>query len=102
MFKRSKPPPPAATVATDPVEQTGQVLEIVNHEKHIVAESDDSVEAKADATQQEKKPPTASLGNYFRVLSYGTKFDAFLMGLSCLTSIGAGIAMPLMNIVLGR
>lgn len=37
-----------------------------------------------------------------RVLSYGTKFDAFLMGLSCLTSIGAGVTMPLMNVVFGR
>lgn len=66
MFKRSKPAPPAATVAADPIEQTGQVLDAVQDEKHQVSsESEDSSEAKVDATQQKKKPPSASLGNYF-------------------------------------
>jgi ABC-type multidrug transport system fused ATPase/permease subunit len=35
-------------------------------------------------------------------LTYGTSFDWLLMGLSLLTSIGAGIALPLMNIVFGQ
>jgi hypothetical protein len=37
-----------------------------------------------------------------RVFTYGTKLDALLVALSCLTSIGSGIALPLMNIVLGN
>ena len=66
MFKRSKPPPPAATVATDPIDQTDQVLQTVDNEKHQVAsESEGSGEANVDATEKKKKPPSASLGNYF-------------------------------------
>lgn len=37
-----------------------------------------------------------------RVFSYGTKLDYLLMFLCCLTSVGSGIAMPLMNVVFGE
>lgn len=51
------------------------------------------------AKKASKSQPT--LATIFRVLTYGTKLDVFLMLVSMLTSIGAGITMPLMNIVLG-
>jgi hypothetical protein len=35
------------------------------------------------------------------VFKYGTKFDYFLIVVCCVTSIGSGIAIPLMNIVFG-
>jgi hypothetical protein len=38
----------------------------------------------------------ATLTRAQRVFTYGTRLDAFLIMLSCLTSIGAGIAFPLM------
>ena len=37
-----------------------------------------------------------------RVFFYGTKLDFFLVVICCLTSIGSGITMPLMNIVFGN
>jgi ATP-binding cassette subfamily B (MDR/TAP) protein 1 len=36
-----------------------------------------------------------------RVFAYGTKLDFVLIGVCCLTSIGSGVAMPLMNVVFG-
>ncbi|KAF2639503.1 P-loop containing nucleoside triphosphate hydrolase protein [Massarina eburnea CBS 473.64] len=82
--------PPLSTVVPDPTTHI-QVIDEATAEKSQVAESkDDPPEAK--------KKPQASLKNYFRVFSYGAKFDAFLMGLSFLTSIGSGTALPLMNI----
>ncbi|KAF2471491.1 lipid A export ATP-binding/permease protein-like protein msbA [Lindgomyces ingoldianus] len=52
-------------------------------------------------TLQAKKPSQAGLANYFRVLSYGTKLDYFMVLLCILTSIGSGATMPLMIIVFG-
>ncbi|KAF2093344.1 P-loop containing nucleoside triphosphate hydrolase protein [Rhizodiscina lignyota] len=44
----------------------------------------------------------AKLSNFFRILSFGTSFDVFLMVLCLLTAIGAGAAMPAMFIIFGR
>ncbi|KAF9693236.1 hypothetical protein EKO04_008646 [Ascochyta lentis] len=49
-----------------------------------------------------KKASDAGLKNYFRVFGYGTALDYFLIALSCLTSVGSGVAMPLMNVVFGQ
>ncbi|KAF1354222.1 P-loop containing nucleoside triphosphate hydrolase protein [Lizonia empirigonia] len=49
-----------------------------------------------------KKGSEAGLGSYFRVFAYGTALDYALIALCCLTSVGSGIAMPLMNIVFGQ
>ncbi|KAF2747819.1 hypothetical protein M011DRAFT_40981 [Sporormia fimetaria CBS 119925] len=37
-----------------------------------------------------------------RVFKYATKLDVFLISVSCFTSIAAGTAIPLMNIVFGE
>lgn len=42
------------------------------------------------------------LYHYQRVLSFGTKFDYFLIGLCVLTAVGAGVAMPLMFVGMFR
>ena len=89
--------PPLAGAITDPGQQAQAVQEaIVEKDKTIT--SDENVSSKDEAPEAKKKPQ-ANLGNYFRVFRYGTKFDMLLMGSSCLASIGAGIALPLMNIV---
>ncbi|KAF2849457.1 lipid A export ATP-binding/permease protein-like protein msbA [Plenodomus tracheiphilus IPT5] len=49
-----------------------------------------------------KKPAQAGLKNYFRIFAYATKFDTLLIVVCCFTSVGAGIAMPLMNVVFGQ
>ncbi|KAF2732133.1 leptomycin B resistance protein pmd1 [Polyplosphaeria fusca] len=89
IFKTSHPPPPSTNAAADAVEQDVQVIEAATTEKQHV------VDDKA------KKQP-GGLSNYFRVFTYGTKLDFFLLLLSCLTSIGSGAAFPLMNVVLGQ
>ncbi|OQV00428.1 hypothetical protein CLAIMM_05922 [Cladophialophora immunda] len=62
------------------------------------------VEDTAVTVKDEEKPektarPPAS--NYWRILSFRSKRDGFALCVSCLCAIGAGTALPLMNIVFG-
>lgn len=61
-----------------------------------IAESNDHGPSEA------KKVPQAGLKNYFRVFTYATKYDFILIVICCFCSIGAGVAMPLMNVVFGQ
>ncbi|KAF2472343.1 P-loop containing nucleoside triphosphate hydrolase protein [Lindgomyces ingoldianus] len=96
----SKPaPPPAATAEADAVAPQAQVLESGATSKDEIAQK---TEADENDTKSSQKAPEGGLKNYFRVYSYGTKLDFFLILACCITSIGSGIAMPLMNIVFGE
>lgn len=64
-------------------------------------EKDEGTDKKENGEDKDHKEK-ANLKNFFRVLSYGTTLDWVLMALSFFASIGAGIAMPLMNIVFGK
>ncbi|KAL0942300.1 ABC transporter [Colletotrichum truncatum] len=44
----------------------------------------------------------ATLRNFIRILSYGTWYDKLIIVLSVLGAIGAGLTMPVMNIVFGQ
>ncbi|KAI0569278.1 hypothetical protein Alg215_11736, partial [Pyrenophora tritici-repentis] len=88
------PPRPAANAEAENAALAVQVLE-TKQEKDGVVEAvahDDDGPAKS-------KSPQAGLKNYFRVFSYGTAFDFVLIALCSITSIGSGIAFPLMNVV---
>ncbi|KAG8672425.1 hypothetical protein FPOAC2_05812 [Fusarium poae] len=62
--------------------------------------------------EQEKPPPVAEnnerpqrtpkVSDYIRVFNYATKWDFFIYALASVASIGAGITMPLMNIIFGQ
>jgi ABC-type multidrug transport system fused ATPase/permease subunit len=55
------------------------------------------------ATQAKTRPEReATFSDYIRVFSYATKWDYVLMAVAVIASIGAGITLPLMNIVFGR
>ncbi|CAI6317558.1 unnamed protein product [Periconia digitata] len=64
--------------------------------------------SKEDTTQNEKTPvPKASQskdseGSFLRILSYATWLDRCLMAAATISSVGAGAAMPAMNIVFGK
>jgi ATP-binding cassette subfamily B (MDR/TAP) protein 1 len=47
-----------------------------------------------------KKKPDE--GSFLRILSYATWFDRCLMGVAAICSLGAGAALPIMNIVFGK
>ncbi|KAK2831910.1 hypothetical protein FQN49_007047 [Arthroderma sp. PD_2] len=51
-----------------------------------------------DKEEEEEKAPFTNL---WRIFSYGSKLDLTLMGLAFFCSAGAGVALPLMNIVFG-
>ncbi|KAF4956959.1 hypothetical protein FGADI_3371 [Fusarium gaditjirri] len=65
------------------------------------AEHDDE---KSPTTTQDTRHPqrTPTIADYIRVFSYATKWDFFIYALASFASIGAGITMPLMNIIFGQ
>ncbi|KAL5423339.1 ABC-type transporter tr06 [Paraphaeosphaeria minitans] len=91
-------PAPSATIVQNPAEQIQLVEEAAvgknTSQEVVVSDGEDGL--------TKTKQADAGLGNYFRVFTYGTKLDALFLVLCVLTSIGAGIAMPLMNIVFGQ
>jgi ATP-binding cassette subfamily B (MDR/TAP) protein 1 len=109
------PPPPASNVEAEAVVVQAQLLEVSTAQKDVVLETtQETVNAPATKTAS-----SGGLKNYFvcflfsdstppanttcqRVFAYGTKFDYLLIVMCCLTSIGSGIAMPLMNVVFGK
>jgi ABC-type multidrug transport system fused ATPase/permease subunit len=54
--------------------------------------------AEADSRPQR----TPAISDYFRVFTYATKWDFCVYAIASVASIGAGITMPLMNIVFGQ
>lgn len=75
----------------------------------IVAEPEAGAAASAtakdeDKTIQAKTRPEreATMKDYFRVFSYAKKLDYALIGFGVIASIGAGVTLPLMNIVFGQ
>ena len=64
-------------------------------------------ESGTDADVQETKNAAAlerepTFKDYVRVFSYATTWDVVLMVAAAIASVGAGITMPLMNVVFGR
>jgi ATP-binding cassette subfamily B (MDR/TAP) protein 1 len=112
----SKPPQPlAATAGAESAAMQAQVLKSGNTQKDPAAEV---IVPDKDGATPPKKAAENGLKNYFvgdpyiyngrlltrycqRVFSYGTKLDFSLILLCCSTSIGSGIAVPLMQIVFG-
>ncbi|KAI8941739.1 ABC-type transporter tr06 [Plenodomus lindquistii] len=93
------PLPPAGGAEGEATLITAKAVEV---EKIKDSNHSEIVESRDDVFIKAKKPPQAGLKNYFRIFSYATRFDAVLIVLCCFTSIGAGIAMPLMNVVFGQ
>ncbi|KAK7184542.1 ABC transporter transmembrane region [Paraphaeosphaeria sporulosa] len=91
-------PSPSAAIAQNPAEQ----IQLVEEAAVDIDKSQDVVVDDGEDGLTKKKKADAGLGNYFRVFTYGTKLDALFIALCVLTSIGAGITMPLMNIVFGQ
>ncbi|EUC27241.1 hypothetical protein COCCADRAFT_41971 [Bipolaris zeicola 26-R-13] len=90
---------PAAGPEAENAALSVQVLERGTREKDSAVEAigrDGDVPAKLNHVLQ------AGIKNYFRIFSYGTKLDIVLILLCCITSIGSGVAFPLMNIVFGQ
>ncbi|KAM0329088.1 hypothetical protein ACHAPQ_006838 [Fusarium lateritium] len=66
--------------------------------------TDDGQMEKSLSVAQEPPQPTRTpkVADYIRVFSYATKWDFFIYVLASVASIGAGITMPLMNIIFGQ
>lgn len=65
-----------------------------------VRQSDDSERTMVPDPHQPKKP--SNLANYLRVFGYATRWDFCVYAVGALASIGVGVTMPLMNVVLGQ
>jgi ATP-binding cassette, subfamily B (MDR/TAP), member 1 len=45
--------------------------------------------------------PKPGPSNFLRILSYASPIDRLFMGIGCIAAIGAGVTLPLMNVVFG-
>ncbi|KAB5580148.1 P-loop containing nucleoside triphosphate hydrolase protein [Coniochaeta sp. 2T2.1] len=59
-------------------------------------DGDKAIEVKA------RPERTATFKDYLRVFTYANKFDFSLMAAGAIASIGAGVTLPLMNVVFGK
>ncbi|ATY61289.1 ABC multidrug [Cordyceps militaris] len=57
---------------------------------------------KNDVTSQLRPQREATFNDYLRVFKYATKWDFVAYALGSLASIGAGVTLPLLNVVFGR
>jgi ATP-binding cassette subfamily B (MDR/TAP) protein 1 len=91
-------PPPTTSSESETAAQEIKIGEVATTTKDR-----NSATAKEEehATLRQKRLPQAGLANYFRVLSYGTKFDYSMMSVCVITSVGSGATMSLMIIVFG-
>jgi ATP-binding cassette subfamily B (MDR/TAP) protein 1 len=60
---------------------------------------DNSWEKEADSKRDERVP---KFSDYLRVFSYATKWDFCVYIVASVASVGAGLTMPLMNIIFGQ
>lgn len=59
----------------------------------------DEREAQTNVKQTDRRP---KISDYLRVFSYATRWDFCIYTFASLASIGAGITLPLMNVVFGQ
>ncbi|GAB1198304.1 hypothetical protein APSETT444_007619 [Aspergillus pseudonomiae] len=93
-----KPPPETEELyaAPQPAQDEPSTIVVNPDRTRCETESKDDRKNAAEAEQ------AASLGNYFRVLSYTNAKDRVVLGMALICSIGSGVPLPLMNIVFGK
>ncbi|KAI1074219.1 P-loop containing nucleoside triphosphate hydrolase protein [Whalleya microplaca] len=66
--------------------------------------ADDPVSTTRDAKEPdtERLERTPNISDYLRVFSYATKWDFVIYAVASLASVGAGVTLPLMNIIFGQ
>ncbi|KAI1389238.1 P-loop containing nucleoside triphosphate hydrolase protein [Hypoxylon trugodes] len=69
-----------------------------------MADDGTATPTKNQTTETETKPPqrTPAISDYLRIFTYATKWDFCVYAIAAVASIGAGVAMPLMNIIFGQ
>ncbi|CAK7267703.1 hypothetical protein SEPCBS119000_002686 [Sporothrix epigloea] len=88
---------------TGPLEATGAKDGTADGAETLPADGADSGQppapSKASATTTERQP---AMKDFLRIFSYAEKLDWLLMAVGLLSSLGAGVTLPLMNVVFGR
>lgn len=64
--------------------------------------ADDSGGADAAGADSDSPKRIPQVADYFRIFSYATRWDLCTYAVAVLASLGAGITMPLMNIIFGQ
>lgn len=83
-------------------EETSQATNVTTASPEPPATSS-TPKGEEKATQAKARPEReAALKDYLRVFSYATKWDFVMMVAGGIASIGAGITLPLMNIIFGK
>ncbi|KAH7010961.1 ABC transporter [Macrophomina phaseolina] len=61
--------------------------------------STDGGAPKSDSSRPERTP---TFSDYLRIFTYATKWDFCIYAIASLASVGAGVMMPLMNVIFGQ
>ncbi|KNG45256.1 leptomycin b resistance protein pmd1 [Stemphylium lycopersici] len=93
------PPPSLANSERESTVVTAQIPKLENVEENMIPQN---TENGGDNPTEPEKVTQGRLKNYVRVFAYGTKLDYLLIFLCCITSVGSGVAFPLMNLVFGE
>ncbi|RAR14080.1 leptomycin b resistance protein pmd1 [Stemphylium lycopersici] len=96
---RVPPPPPGPNTEGEHATAAAQMLDAEKAQKDGIVEAIDN---GGDEPPKAKDASKDGMKNYFRVFTYGTKLDFLLMSLCAITSIGSGVAFPLMTVVFGQ
>ncbi|KAI9704657.1 MAG: hypothetical protein M1820_005405 [Bogoriella megaspora] len=91
----AKPPHASTGDVTFPKDEIAKDDSIINLE----AATEQSHKAQGAPGDSKKKPSEATLVNFWRMLCYATPFEWGLIISGIITSAGAGIAFPLLNVV---
>ena len=70
-------------------------LDDTKDEKHVET-------LEVSATKDAEPVDKPGLGLFFRIFGYSTRADQIYLLIGSLSSVGAGVALPLMNIVFGN
>ncbi|RAL07161.1 ABC transporter ATP-binding protein [Aspergillus homomorphus CBS 101889] len=81
----------------------GEPTATVDAEKVVTVTDQTDASSTTKKSDQHDDPPVqeASLGSYFRLLSYASTSDRAILTVALVSSIGSGVPLPLMNIVFG-
>lgn len=90
------------TQLTHDAVETASSSNTTPNSKEVAAAQSPQDSKEEQQQKQEQSEREATFKDYLRVFTYATKWDYLLMAGAAVASIGAGITMPLMNVVFGR
>lgn len=92
------------------MDKTRETLEVTLPPAHGIVDAEAALEGTGSSTpsttghakEVRRSEPQPGFGNFWRILSYSTTVDRYLMAVAVTCSAGAGAALPIMIVVFGQ